>query len=180
MPGKSPRKEEPRKLPGLEEIREILDLLNEQGISEFEMEKDGFRVRIKRGVPVESAPITEARTESPHSAQATVPPHPAEVAADLPVTATSEAASEAREGLHVIKSPIVGTFFAAPGPEAPPFVKIGDVIQKGHVLCIIEAMKLMNEIEAEVSGEIAEIYVQNGQPVEYGQSLFGVIPSGAG
>lgn len=180
MPGKSPRKEEPRKFPGLEEIREILDLLNEQGISEFEMEKDGFRVRIKRGALVESAPAPEAQPEHPHQTPAAAPPRPADVAADLSATATPEPASETREGLHVIKSPIVGTFYSAPGPEAPPFVKIGDVIQKGHVLCIIEAMKLMNEIEAEVNGEIAEIYVQNGQPVEYGQSLFGVIPSGAG
>ena len=85
--------------------------------------------------------------------------------------------TESPEGLHLIKSPIVGTFYSAPAPNAPPFVKLGDVVQVGQVLCIIEAMKLMNEIESEVAGELVRVYVENGQPVEYGQSLFAIKPS---
>jgi acetyl-CoA carboxylase biotin carboxyl carrier protein len=85
--------------------------------------------------------------------------------------------AESSEGLYIQKSPIVGTFYAAPAPNAPPFVKSGDVVQVGQVLCIIEAMKLMNELESEVAGEVARIYVENGQPVEYGESLFAIKPS---
>lgn len=172
---KNPRKEESRKLPGLDEVREILDLLKEQGISEFEMEKDGFRVRIKRGATAESAQSADIHIEPPHPAPSMIPATPPAAAPDASMAAQDSASL----GLHVIKSPIVGTFYSAPGPEAPPFIKIGDVIQKGQVLCIIEAMKLMNEIEAETAGEVAEIYVQNGQPVEYGQPLFGLVLPGS-
>jgi acetyl-CoA carboxylase biotin carboxyl carrier protein len=87
------------------------------------------------------------------------------------------APAETLEDVHIIKSPIVGTFYSAPSPSAPPFVNVGDVVQVGQPLCIIEAMKLMNEIESEVAGEIVRIYVENGQPVEYGQSLFAIRPS---
>ncbi|MGH9439427.1 MAG: acetyl-CoA carboxylase biotin carboxyl carrier protein, partial [Terriglobia bacterium] len=109
-------------------------------------------------------------------------PHPAPHPAPSPSRiidpgASAEVAAQPHDGLYIIKSPIVGTFYASPGPEAPPFVKVGDDVQPGKVLCIIEAMKLMNEIEAEVTGEIAKVFVESGKPVEYGQALFGLIPA---
>ncbi|HLI34991.1 MAG TPA: acetyl-CoA carboxylase biotin carboxyl carrier protein [Terriglobia bacterium] len=177
MPGKTPRKEERQELLNLEALREIVDLLSERGISEFEMEKNGFRIRIKRGTVLESSiePGTSVHAERLATHPIVAPVTPLEA----PAPAKAEVADRAPDNLHVIRSPIVGTFYGSPSPEAPPYVKVGDKIQKGQVLCIIEAMKLMNEIEAEISGEIAEIYVQSGQPVEYGQSLFGIIPSGS-
>jgi acetyl-CoA carboxylase biotin carboxyl carrier protein len=93
------------------------------------------------------------------------------------LTAADSSTTESIEDLYIIKSPIVGTFYNAPSPNAPPFVKAGDVVHAGQVLCIIEAMKLMNDIESEVAGEIVRIYAENGQPVEYGQSLFAIKPS---
>lgn len=179
MPGKRPRqaKESTERSWNLEEIQDLIDLLIKREINEFEMEKGGLKIRIKRGnsrleafassgyaeLPLESGSQPfEARHAEPHSVAAA----PAEVKA-----------AEAAEGLHIIKSPIVGTFYSSPAPNAPPFVKVGDTVEAGQVLCIIEAMKLMNEIEAEVGGEIARIYAENGQPVEYGQSLFAIKPS---
>jgi acetyl-CoA carboxylase biotin carboxyl carrier protein len=91
--------------------------------------------------------------------------------------AASEPAAESAEGQFIMKSPIVGTFYAAPNPNAEPFAKVGDVVEVGQVLCIIEAMKLMNELESEVAGKVVRVYVENGQPVEYGQSLFAIEPS---
>ncbi len=177
MPGKTSRKEERQELLNLEALREIVDLLSERSISEFEMEKNGFRIRIKRGVVLESSAEQgmTAHTERAATHPITAPTTPIET----PASAKAEVRDRAPENLHVIRSPIVGTFYASSSPEAPPYVKVGDKIQKGQVLCIIEAMKLMNEIEAEIAGEVAEIYLQNGQPVEYGQSLFGIIPSGS-
>lgn len=175
MPGKMTRKDPPQGW-GIEEIRAILDLLNEQGISEFEMERDGFRVRIKRG----------ATTETPQRSTAlSSPVEPMTVRGVETGAAASEAAASApaeaiaHPGVRVVKSPIVGTFYSSPGPDALPFVRVGDAVRPGQVLCIIEAMKLMNEIEAEIAGEVATVFVENGQPVEYGQPLFGIIPVGA-
>ncbi len=177
MPGKTSRKEERQELLNLKDLREIVDLLSERGISEFEMEKNGFRIRIKRGTVLESS--AEQGTPT-HLEQATAHPIAAPpTAMEAPVPGRAEVALHPPENLHIIRSPIVGTFYASSSPDAPPYVKVGDKIQKGQVLCIIEAMKLMNEIEAEVAGEVTEIYVQNGQPVEYGQPLFGIIPSGS-
>ncbi|HEV2178397.1 MAG TPA: acetyl-CoA carboxylase biotin carboxyl carrier protein [Terriglobia bacterium] len=161
----------------LKDIEKLMDSLAERNISEFEMEKDGLRVRIKRGeAHTTGVPSTSPTAPPANPFPAGIPfpssPHP-------PATAslTEAAAAESTEGLHLIKSPIVGTYYGAPAPNAPPFVKGGDVVQVGTVLCIIEAMKLMNEIESEVAGEIARIYVEDGQPVEYGQSLFAIKPS---
>ena len=94
-----------------------------------------------------------------------------------PAPAEAEPAGDSTEGLFIMKSPIVGTFYSSPAPNAPPFVKVGDTVQVGQVICIIEAMKLMNELEAEVAGQIVRTYVENGQPVEYGQSLFAIEPA---
>lgn len=171
MPGKNVQ--EP--LGTLKSIREILDLMNEQGISEFELENNGFRVRIKRGTAGLGGEFSPAATH-PHFA---VVHPPASLAAPpasrLAAPEEAQAESAPQEGLHVIKSPIVGTFYASPGPGKPAFIKTGDKVQSGQVLCIIEAMKLMNEIESDADGEIAGIYVQDGQPVEYGQALFGLV-----
>lgn len=181
MTGKSVRKEESQTVWNLNEVREILDLVNEQGISEFEMENNGFRIRIRRGSENHAAVETQAAAaDTPHFGVVHAPqraPHPpaatsAQSQPEEAVTADPEA------GLHVIKSPIVGTFYASAGPDSAPFVKVGERVEPGKVLCIIEAMKLMNEIQAEVAGEVAKIFVENGQPVEYGQALFGLtLPS---
>ena len=166
---------------GVDDLKELIDLLVGKEITEFEMEKGGLKIRIKRGTshlvgtpsPVDGIPasiLSPAVTPSPFLAPAA---HPA-----IATPALAEALpAESLEGLHLIKSPIVGTFYAAPGPDAPPFVKPGDVIQVGQVICIVEAMKLMNEIESDMAGEIVRIYIENGQPVEYGQSLFAIKPS---
>ncbi len=156
----------------MKEIEDLIDVLIEREIAEFEMEKAGLRIRIKRG---------ESRSANPGhvSSTAALPPNSAVNSSNVsaPLAPPAEEAPEAPEDLYVIKSPIVGTFFASPSPNAPPFVNLGDKAEVGQVLCIIEAMKLMNEIESEVAGEIARVYVENGQPVEYGQSLFAIRPS---
>jgi acetyl-CoA carboxylase biotin carboxyl carrier protein len=161
----------------LQEIRELIDLLIEREINEFEMEKGGVRIRIKRG-------NAQAEISGPGGYSATVPtlwpspPPPVHPVASPSPSATDDTeGAESTEELHIIKSPIVGTYYASPSPSAPPFVKPGDVVEVGQALCIIEAMKLMNEIESEVAGEVVRIYVENGQPVEYGQSLFAINPS---
>ena len=167
----------------LKDIEKLIDLLTERQIEEFEMEKDGLRVHIRRGAPAGprapgSAHSPAARPPSmtsPAAASASVPGGQAGPAAAA--VAAEAAPSEPTEALHIIKSPIVGTFYSGPNPTAAPFVRAGDVVEAGRVLCIIEAMKLMNEIESEVAGEIVRVFVENGQPVEYGQPLFAVKPS---
>jgi acetyl-CoA carboxylase biotin carboxyl carrier protein len=161
------------------ELKELIDFLIEKDISEFELERGDVKVRIKRGadaaapviahtVPMASMPIgSVAQPITPASAPA-VPAPGASSPAAAPVAAEEE--------LHTVKSPIVGTFYEAPGPGALPFVKPGDQVAAGQVLCIIEAMKLMNEIESDMSGEVVKVLVNNGQPVEYGQPLFAIRP----
>jgi acetyl-CoA carboxylase biotin carboxyl carrier protein len=162
----------------LKEICELIDVLVERQISEFEMEKGGVRIRIKRGnASAEPAAAAGFVNSAPPAWSSVPPPSP-----PLPSPGPAEPVvglepSESTEGVHIIKSPIVGTFYASPAPTAPPFVQVGDVVQVGQPLCIIEAMKLMNEIESEVAGEVVRAYVENGQPVEYGQSLFAIKPS---
>ena len=150
-----------------DQIRALIDLLEERGLEEFELEREGVRIRIKRrGAPAAPAPVFASYAP------------PANNAAAAPASeAATSAAAEEGAGDHLIKSPIVGTFYAAARPDAPPFVRLGDVVAVGQVLCIVEAMKLMNEIEADVAGEITRIYGENGQPVEYGEPLFAVRPS---
>lgn len=148
------------------EIKELVEFLVEKDIAEFELERGDLKIRVKRPQPVMAAPVTSFYT----AAAAPLPP----VAAPLPTPASAPAAAAAapEEGVEIIKSPIVGTFYEAASPGAPAFVKRGDSVTLGQVLCIVEAMKLMNEIEAEKAGEIVDILVSNGQPVEYGQPLF--------
>ncbi len=183
MPGKNPRrgKEGSESAWNLREIRELIDVLIDREITEFEMEKGGVRVRIKRGKAVEPTPGPAAPPTGfpgPAPFYSPSPPPPPSVESSAPAPAPGEApAPESTEGLYIIKSPIVGTYYEGPAPNAPPFVSLGDVVQVGQVLCIIEAMKLMNEIESEVAGEIMRVYVENGQPVEYGETLFAIKPS---
>ncbi len=158
----------------LVEIKALIELVAEKQITEFELERGDFRLRIQRGSTAEARPQTlilppvHAPAATPAPAVVEAPP---QVVAAPPVAAP---AAPAEENLHIITSPIVGTFYRSPSPTADAFVKIGDNIEKGSTLCIIEAMKLMNEITSEVSGTIAKILVENGQPVEYGQPLFGI------
>jgi acetyl-CoA carboxylase biotin carboxyl carrier protein len=153
-------------------LEKLLAFMESHRLEELEYEHEGFRVRLKKAASVNTAsgmaqPVPPSPAEP--AVTANVPPAGAHVSPPSSASATEE--------LHVIKSPIVGTFYAAASPGASPFVKTGDVIQPGQVVCIIEAMKLMNEIEADVSGEIVRALVENGQPVEYGQGLFAVRPA---
>jgi acetyl-CoA carboxylase biotin carboxyl carrier protein len=160
------------------ELKELIDFLVEKDISEFELERGDVKVRIKRGgetaatvithaVPMASVPMAASPGQTSHSATAAATP---------PASTSTAPPAAAEEELHTVKSPIVGTFYEAPGPGALPFVKPGDQVAAGQVLCIIEAMKLMNEIEADASGEVVKVLVNNGQPVEYGQPLFAIRP----
>jgi acetyl-CoA carboxylase biotin carboxyl carrier protein len=145
------------------EILKLIDLLEERNLSAFELEIEGFKIKISRGQP----PTIVTESPSP-------PSHPEETAAN-PATDLLES-KEAKNDLYYISSPMVGTFYRAPDPSSPPFVEIGESVQKNQTLCIIEAMKLMNEIESDIDGVLEEIYVQNGKPVEYGKKLFAIKP----
>jgi acetyl-CoA carboxylase biotin carboxyl carrier protein len=153
----------------LDEVKELIELVAAKGFAEFEIARSDFKLKIVANVASWTAP------PSSMVAPAAVLVAPTPVAA-APAAAPIEPAPApaAEEELYVVTSPIVGTFYRSPSPTADPFVKIGDRIDVGHVLCIVEAMKLMNEIEADRGGEIAKIFVENGQPVEYGQALFGI------
>jgi acetyl-CoA carboxylase biotin carboxyl carrier protein len=159
------------------ELKELIDFLIEKDITEFELERGDVKVKIKRGethaaqpVIVHGAPMMMPAA-APVSMAAAASSVPAAPSAASPVTPSAE---DADKELFIVKSPIVGTFYEAPSPGSPPFVKPGDHVDVGQVLCIIEAMKLMNEIEAEANGELVKRFVTNGQPVEYGQPLFGI------
>ncbi len=159
------------------EIKELIEFLIEKDVTEFELERGDVKMRIKRGqevhmvqapiAPVIAAPVAAALpiAQAPLAAPTAAPPGP-----------SAPAAPPADEGLHTVKSPIVGTYYEAPSPGAPPFIKPGDHVTAGQVLCIVEAMKLMNEIESDVTGEVVKLLVANGQPVEYGQPLFAIRP----
>ena len=156
------------------ELKELIEFLIEKDIAEFELERGDVKVRIKRGGEQSMAHAHgEARFFAMPAASAPMP----EVAA-VPVTAppAAPAAPVPEEGLHTVKSPIVGTFYEAPSPGAPPFVKPGDMVEVGQVLCIVEAMKLLNEIESDFAGEVVKKLAVNGQPIEYGQELFVIRP----
>lgn len=157
------------------ELRELIALLRDNGLAELELERADFRVRLRR------EGIGGNTGASPQVQYATAEPAPVAPAASNPGPASpahpgADAATEASldQGLHIIPSPIVGTFYRSPSPTADAFVKIGSNVEPDSVVCIIEAMKLMNEIQAETRGEVVKIYVENGQPVEYGQPLFGI------
>jgi acetyl-CoA carboxylase biotin carboxyl carrier protein len=166
----------------MDELRDLVELIAANGFTDFELEREGFRVRFRRelapqfigGSPNGTSPQSEAGSLSTQTTQGLdrssmmshpTTPHPG---------ARAEAAASEDEDLHIITSPIVGTFYRSASPTGEPFVKMGSRVSPDTVVCIIEAMKLMNEIQAEDAGEISKIYVENGQPVEYGQPLFGL------
>jgi acetyl-CoA carboxylase biotin carboxyl carrier protein len=160
------------------EIRELIEFLIDKDIAEFELERGDVKLRVKRGGvhAVAAAPvITVAAPAPPPMAAASAPAASAAPVAAAPAPA-APAAEDELAGTHIIKSPIVGTYYESPSPGAPPFAKPGDTVSVGQVLCIVEAMKLMNEIESDYSGTIVKCFVTNGQPVEYGQQLFAVKP----
>jgi acetyl-CoA carboxylase biotin carboxyl carrier protein len=146
------------------EIRDLIDLVSERGLSGLEIEQTGFRIRIEGARPATSSSNGSVALEASMAA-----PRPPSAAPTLP-----SAEAEVDANLHMITSPIVGTFYRSPSPEADPFAEIGQKISRGKILCIIESMKLMNEIESDVEGEIVEVYARNGQPVEYGEKLFAI------
>ena len=152
-----------------DDIKQILELVREHDLAEFELERDGLKLRVKKS----SGPVHAAPAPIVHAMPA--PAAPAPLAA-VPAPAGSAAAAAADEGveLAMIKSPIVGTFYRSPEPGARSFVEIGDTVRKGQVLCIIEAMKLMNEIESEFDGVIEKAYIENGQAVQFGDRLFAI------
>jgi acetyl-CoA carboxylase biotin carboxyl carrier protein len=160
----------------LNELRELVEFLKANEIAEFDMEQDDLKVRIKfAGEPAaapaggfDMAQLSRLMASAPAAA-----PAPVAAAASASLTAAAPAA-EAEEKLHEVKSPIVGTFYESPSPGAPAFVKVGDQVEVGQVLCIVEAMKLMNEIESDVAGEVVKRIASSGQPVEYGQPLFAI------
>jgi acetyl-CoA carboxylase biotin carboxyl carrier protein len=155
------------------EIKELIEFLIEKDITEFELERGDVKLRVKRGHEPQyvTAPMVHA---APVAASATAAPAPAKPASGTPAAVAAPAAPPAEENLHYVKSPIVGTYYESPSPGSPPFLKVGDQVKEGQVLCIVEAMKLMNEIEADASGEVVKILVTNGQPVEYGMPLFAI------
>ena len=163
------------------DIKKLLDAVAEADVNEFTLETGDYKLTLKRGEVVVAAPQVVAAA-APVTVQATAPAAPAtpavaEVAATAAPEVKQEEASVAASNLIEVTAPIVGTFYAAPSPDAGNYVKVGDKVNAGTVLCIIEAMKLMNEIEAETAGTIVEILVANEDPVEYGQVLFRIDPS---
>ena len=159
----------------VKEIKELADLVARRGLASLELEQEGFRLRIEgpRPIPRDAAPASasaypavpvswEEKAPRPEGSAPGAPPAPA---------------PEVDAGLHIVTSPIVGTFYRAPNPDADSFVAVGDTVEKGATLCIVEAMKLMNEIEADVGGTIVEAFPKNGQPVEFGEKLFAIRPA---
>jgi acetyl-CoA carboxylase biotin carboxyl carrier protein len=163
------------------ELKELIEFLIEKDIAEFELERGDVKVKIKRAaepshavpdsrfIAVHPVPVAAAQVTSPVASPADVA---GSVAAPSPPVAPAP-----DENFHIVKSPIVGTFYESPSPGSPPFVKVGDKLEVGQVLCIVEAMKLMNEIECDMAGELVKKLIANGQPIEYGQELFAVRPS---
>jgi acetyl-CoA carboxylase biotin carboxyl carrier protein len=156
------------------EIRELIEFLIEKDIAEFELERGDVKVRIKRGAPEAAAPERIINVHPAAVPAMQVPLVPAAAQHGVPSATLPALAQEKPEDLHMVKSPMVGTYYESPSPGSPPFVKPGDTIEVGQILCIVEAMKLMNEIEADVAGEVVQCFLKNGQPIEYGQDLFAI------
>jgi acetyl-CoA carboxylase biotin carboxyl carrier protein len=162
----------------LEQIEKLLSYMSEHNLEEFEFENGEVRIRLKKpsaapvyaAAPPRALAAPEIIVAGSSATQAAAPASPTSGGGGLAPAAPSE-------DMHLVKSPIVGTFYGAPSPGAEAFVKVGGFVEAGQTLCIVEAMKLMNEIESDTSGEVVRIFVENGQPVEYGQPLFGIRPS---
>jgi acetyl-CoA carboxylase biotin carboxyl carrier protein len=158
----------------LDEIKQILEMMREHELSEFELERDAFKLRIRK-----HAANTVTAASPVHITMPSPPPMPAAPPPAAAPPAGMPVLTDAHDEIEfaIVKSPIVGTFYRSPEPGARAFAEVGDAVKKGQVLCIIEAMKLMNEINAEVEGELIKVYVENGQAVQYGERLFAIRPS---
>jgi acetyl-CoA carboxylase biotin carboxyl carrier protein len=155
------------------ELKELIEFLIEKDIAEFELERGDFKVKIKRASELSPVALPDSRYVAVQGTPSPVPASPSAAGrVDLAADITAP-----EPGLHIVHSPIVGTFYESPSPGSPPFVKVGDALEVGQVLCIVEAMKLLNEIECDVAGELVKKLVANGQPIEYGQELFAVRPA---
>ncbi|MGQ9802003.1 MAG: acetyl-CoA carboxylase biotin carboxyl carrier protein [Candidatus Saccharicenans sp.] len=149
-----------------EELRKLIALLEEKNLTQFELEVEGFKIKLSRSLGNSSNPTQVMFTPAPAEAARMIAAN-----GEMPVSTPTPVEDK---NIHYITSPMVGTFYLAPSPTSPPFVDIGDAVKKGQTLCIVEAMKLMNEIESDVSGVVVDILVENGKPVEYGQKLFAI------
>ena len=157
----------------LDQLKKILDLVREHELAEFEIEHDGLRLKIRKDSAGTIMTVPASHTVAqPMAPQPVVPAPP--VAAQPAASAVAPVEAESEIELAVVKSPIVGTFYRSSEPGSAAFVEIGSMVKKGQVLCIIEAMKLMNEIDSEYEGEVVNVYVENGQPVQYGERLFAI------
>ena len=158
----------------IHDLKELIEFLKENQVAEFELDRGEFRVRLKFNQPeVGPGGLSDLATLLAGAGTRTGSAQPA-THTPVAAPAVAEPAADPLAGLHVVKSPIVGTYYGSPSPGASPFVSIGEHVEKGQVICIVEAMKLMNEIESDVSGEIVKCFVSNGQPIEFGQPLFSV------
>jgi acetyl-CoA carboxylase biotin carboxyl carrier protein len=162
----------------LDEIKQLIEFIKGHDLSEFELEQDGVKVRIKSSSNQQVVAVPHLPAAIPMMAPMAAPQTPAQAAAAAAeAKAVADQAAEDGGEICIVKSPIVGTFYRAAEPAAKPFVSVGDTVKKGQVLCIIEAMKLMNEIDSEYDGEVTSIYIENGQAVQYGERLFAIKPS---
>jgi acetyl-CoA carboxylase biotin carboxyl carrier protein len=164
--------------PEVQQIEQLLRFMTEHNLEEFEYSRGDLRIRLKKPSP--TGVVMQRHMALPEIIVPAMPGGPSTaspVPAAPPAAETRPPEPRAVEDLHLVKSPIVGTYYEAPSPGAEAFVKVGSAVNSGQVLCIVEAMKLMNEIESDESGEVVRIFVENGQPVEYGQPLFGIRPS---
>lgn len=160
----------------IQDLKELIEFLKQHGVAEFDVDRGDLKIRLKFNQPQGAAPsLSDLARAWAVAPQPVAPPSAyAHVASPSAPSAAAAVAPEPKEDLHVVKSPIVGTFYGSPSPGAPSFVSPGDHVDKGQVICIVEAMKLMNEIEADVAGEIVKCLVTNGQPIEFGQPLFSI------
>jgi acetyl-CoA carboxylase biotin carboxyl carrier protein len=175
MKRKKPSKSSPSFAnPEIQQIEQLLQFMTEHNLEEFEYSRGDLRIRLRK--PSAGVLVSASRMVA---APEIIVPGSMEAPQSAPGGGSSSASSEARssEDLHLVKSPIVGTYYESPSPGTEAFVKVGTFVETGKILCIVEAMKLMNEIESDVTGEVVRIFVENGQPVEYGQPLFGIRPS---
>jgi len=160
----------------LKDLKQLIEFLKEYQVAEFDLERGDLKIRLKfGGQSAQQADLPDlARLLANAAPAAANPAAPAPVASPAEPVAPPAAGPDAEAGLHIVKSPIVGTYYGSPSPGAPPFVSVGDRVDKGQVICIVEAMKLMNEIESDAAGEVVKCFVTNGQPIEFGQPLFSI------
>lgn len=171
---RSARDKERMKPQDLHDLKELIEFLRQYQVAEFDLDRGDIKIRLKFNQPALSSAGLSDLARALASAQGAPAASPSQVPVPPAAVAQSATTHEPSENLHIVKSPMVGTFYGSPSPGATSFVSSGDRVQKGQVICIVEAMKLMNEIEADASGEIVKCLVTNGQPIEFGQPLFSI------